>query len=405
MTRSLHLFPWTVRYSATNEGFIVYIPATSVIGHILDLSALTPAITPKRSPEDEDTPLADWYVVPGQVDEAVFALFGEPSSETGAETLAVTLAAAASTDAGLISIQLATVTYDATTETASVVPYVSGALTLPTGPNSEPERKEPTPVAWTVRRKTTKRDNGETETSWEVYSPIWTWGKGDELLAKDMAEGWNAIPSEVTTGTLYAVLELEGTKDASGNVTWIPKELTLKNAIDDLTDSEPSGEGSSATTGARWRAVRIGAFPEPDTSISPEDDDRPFIPLHVGLIVDQPFASTIATSYDIVTGLRYDAGGHKLICRIRTWNGRTLGPVRDGDGLSLQTHAFTASKLRWNGNTLIQQDFSITLQLFEAPVSSLSQSEVLFATAPHEADETTPYEGSLTNLPDSNAVP
>lgn len=302
MQRTLPLFPWAVRYSVANEGFIVYIPAAAVVGHSLDLTALTQAQKPVVDGQEasENIPLPDWYVVPGQSNEAVFAIFSVPEEE-GSSTgeVIVNLSGVAQTAERVLAVQLAEATYDATEKVATVTQYVTGAITLTSAfeslLNREAEETDEAipPVAWVVRRKRVANpdatDGGDAliSSGWQVYSPIWTWGKGLEMLVTGMQEGWNDIPAEMASGTLYAVVELRGTKDGLGNIAWNPKEMTLKNTLEGLEDSEPTGEGSSAEPGVRWLAVRIGSFPEVDTSLSPEDDRRPFNQLHIGVIVER----------------------------------------------------------------------------------------------------------------------
>lgn len=419
MQRTLPLFPWAVRYSVANEGFIVYIPAAAVVGHSLDLTALTQAKKPAVDGQEasENIPLMDWYVVPGQSNEAVFAIFSVPEEEDSSTgEVIVNLSRVAQSAEGLLSVQLAEATYDATAKIAAVTQYVTGAITLTSAFESLLNREaEETaeaipPVAWIVRRKRVANpdatDGGDAliSSGWQVYSPIWTWGKGLELLVTGMQEGWNDIPAEVASGTLYAVVELRGTKDGYGNIAWNPKEMTLKNTLEGLVNSVPTGEGSSAEPGVRWLAVRIGSFPEVDTSLSPEDDRRPFNQLHIGAIVENLYSGSSYGSYDIVSGLRYDASSHKLVCLVRTWNGQTLGVPHDGPGLVLSAYSVTKSTLLWSGNVLTRMDNTVSLRLFEAPTESGGAAEAIFATAPHEADESTPYEGDLSGLATSDAT-
>lgn len=341
------LSPWAVRYSEANGCFIVYVPSGSIVGGKCDVSSLTSALSPNANSGAGDTAkqtakLTNWF----QIDAASFSYSGdiiaafvrkEENEEQGGETseegdaeetpddttddeeedspstdneeLALSDAYVVSfhTDTSsipenAISVILASVSYDAQSESTSITQYVVGAITLP----EKREEKDQLAVAWLVRRKpeeksTTddtdsdkndgKADETESETpkktAWQVYSPIWTWGKGVELLVTGMQEGWNDIPVEVASGTLYAVMELRGTKDGYGNIAWNPKEMTLKNTLDGLVNRIPTGEGSSAEPGVRWLAVRIGSFPEVDTSLSPEDDRRPFNQLHIGMIVER----------------------------------------------------------------------------------------------------------------------
>ena len=458
------LSPWAVRYSEANGCFIVYVPSGSIVGGKCDVSSLTSALSPNANSGAGDTAkqtakLTNWF----QIDAASFSYSGdiiaafvrkEENEEQGGETseegdaeetpddttddeeedspstdneeLALSDAYVVSfhTDTSsipenAISVILASVSYDAQSESTSITQYVVGAITLP----EKREEKDQLAVAWMVRRKpeeksTTddtdsdkndgKADETESETpkktAWQVYSPIWTWGKGLELLVAGMQEGWNDIPAGVASGTLYAVVELRGTKDGLGNIAWNPKEMTLKNTLDGLEDSDPTGEGSSAEPGVRWLAVRIGSFPEVGTSLSPEDDRRPFNQLHIGVIVENLYSGSSYGSYDIVSGLRYDASSHKLVCLVRTWNGQTLGVPHDGPGLVLSAYSVTKSTLLWSGNVLTRMDNTVSLRLFEAPTESGGAAEAIFATAPHEADESTPYEGDLSGLATSDAT-
>lgn len=126
-------------------------------------------------------------------------------------------------------------------------------------------------VAWRVRKQ-----GGQ----WEIYAPYWAYGR-TQTLVEGAIEGWNTLDETLSSGTLYACMRWNGTKDAdTGAVSWEPDERgpQLTNSASDIpADADPSGEGSSATPGVRVRVVKIGAF---------SADGLTFDQFHEGVIVE-----------------------------------------------------------------------------------------------------------------------
>lgn len=126
-------------------------------------------------------------------------------------------------------------------------------------------------VAWRVRKQ-----GGQ----WEIYAPYWAYGR-TQTLVEGAIEGWNALDETLCSGTLYACMRWNGTKDAdTGAVSWVPDERgpQLTNSASDIpADADPSGEGSSATPGVRVRVVKIGTF---------SADGLTFDQFHEGVIVE-----------------------------------------------------------------------------------------------------------------------
>lgn len=126
-------------------------------------------------------------------------------------------------------------------------------------------------VAWRVRKQ-----GGQ----WEIYAPYWAYGR-TQTLVEGAIEGWNVLDETLSSGTLYACMRWNGTKDAdTGAVSWEPDERgpQLTNSASDIpADADPSGEGSSATPGVRVRVVKIGCF---------SADGLTFDQFHEGVIVE-----------------------------------------------------------------------------------------------------------------------
>ena len=126
-------------------------------------------------------------------------------------------------------------------------------------------------VAWRVRKQ---------DGQWEIYAPYWAYGR-TQTLVEGAIEGWNVLDETLCSGSLYACMQWNGTKDAdTGAVSWEPDERgpqLTNNASDIPADADPSGEGSSATPGVRVRVVKIGCF---------SADGLTFDQFHEGVIVE-----------------------------------------------------------------------------------------------------------------------
>ncbi len=157
------------------------------------------------------------------------------------------------------------------------------------------------PAAWMVRRHafTETSSSGEEVTThkWQVFSPLWAVGR-ETLLPDGMSRGWNDLPEDADSGTLYAALTWVGTAtaDANGNetVSWAPGKPILTNSLSDIPpDDDPVADdpGSSSidgTPGHRSVIVEIGDFEDSDNT-SGGDDTAPettFRQAHLGVIVE-----------------------------------------------------------------------------------------------------------------------
>lgn len=156
------------------------------------------------------------------------------------------------------------------------------------------------PAAWMVRRHafTEETPSGEVTTRrWQLFSPLWTVGR-TTLLPAGMARGWNDLPDDADSGTLYAALTWVGTAtaDADGNetVSWAPGKPILTNSLADIPpDDDPTPEDTGTSSGEgkpghRSVIVEIGDFKDSDNT-SGGDDTAPettFRQAHLGVIVE-----------------------------------------------------------------------------------------------------------------------
>lgn len=156
------------------------------------------------------------------------------------------------------------------------------------------------PAAWMVRRHafTETTSSGEVTThKWQVFSPLWAVGR-ETLLPDGMARGWNDLPEDADSGTLYAALTWVGTAtaDADGNetVSWAPGNPILTNSLADIPpDDDPTAEDTGSSSieskpGHRSVIVEIGDFKDSDNT-SGGDDTAPettFRQAHLGVIVE-----------------------------------------------------------------------------------------------------------------------
>lgn len=162
------------------------------------------------------------------------------------------------------------------------------------------------PAAWMVRRhaftETTSSGEGTTH-KWQVFSPLWAVGR-QTLLPDGMSRGWNDLPADIDSGTLYAALTWVGTAtaDANGNesVSWAPGKPILTNSLSDIPpDDDPTTEDTGSSTiegkpGHRSVIVEIGDF-EDNSSEAGEDDTAPeadFRQAHLGTIVENLVAGS-----------------------------------------------------------------------------------------------------------------
>lgn len=153
------------------------------------------------------------------------------------------------------------------------------------------------PAAWMVRRHafTETTSSGEVTThKWQVFSPLWAVGR-ETLLPSGMNRGWNDLPDDADSGTLYAALTWVGTAtaDADGNetVSWAPGKPILTNSLADIPpDDDPTAEDTGSSSieskpGHRTVIVEIGDFKDADT----DNDTAPataFRQAHLGVIVE-----------------------------------------------------------------------------------------------------------------------
>lgn len=157
------------------------------------------------------------------------------------------------------------------------------------------------PAAWMVRRHafTETSSSGEEVTThkWQVFSPLWAVCR-QTLLPDGMSRGWNDLPEDADSGTLYAALTWVGTAtaDANGNetVSWAPGKPILTNTLADIPpDDDPTTEDTGSSTiegkpGHRSVIVEIGDFKDSDNT-SGGDDTAPettFRQAHLGVIVE-----------------------------------------------------------------------------------------------------------------------
>lgn len=159
------------------------------------------------------------------------------------------------------------------------------------------------PAAWMVRRHafTETTSSGEVTThKWQVFSPLWAVGR-QTLLPDGMSRGWNDLPEDADSGTLYAALTWTGTATANADgtetVSWAPGKPILTNSLADIPpDDDPTTEDTGSSTiegkpGHRSVIVEIGDFKDADT-----DNDTAlataFRQAHLGTIVENLVAGS-----------------------------------------------------------------------------------------------------------------
>lgn len=203
------------------------------------------------------------------------------------------------------------------------------------------------PAAWMIRRHafTETNTSGEIVTThkWQVFSPLWCAGR-QTLLPEGMARGWNDLPEDADSGTLYAALTWVGTAtaDADGNetVSWAPGNPILTNSLADVPpDDDPSGAGtSSATPGHRSVIVEIGDFREPEDPDPGTDDtggeppEAAFRQAHLGVIVEN---------------LAQGSGGGGLPDGALAWGKASVEENLD-EGGTVVSHTIRQGKQAWN---------------------------------------------------------
>lgn len=279
--------PWQVRFSAPDRAMAVYIPKMgSVIGEKLPLNL--EGLTAAKTDPIAVTPATDWFIAQRKTStekkvEHVYAIFKRAKAE---DPITVELEMDDEIDPSgyenLVAIAIiATVTtiVDGTgMPTNYVEQRVVGAIAF----SVATEGVANAPVAWTVRQGESKKDEetGETKQTWEIYAPYWAYGR-TQTLVDGAIEGWNVLDETLCSGSLYACMQWNGTKDAdTGAVSWEPDEKgpqVTNRASDIPADADPSGEGSSATPGVRVRVVKIGCF---------SADGKSFDQFHEGVIVE-----------------------------------------------------------------------------------------------------------------------
>ena len=155
------------------------------------------------------------------------------------------------------------------------------------------------PAAWMLRRHafTETTSSGEVTThKWQVFSPLWAVGR-QTLLPDGMSRGWNDLPADTDSGTLYAALTWVGTAtaDANGNetVSWAPGKPILTNTLADIPpDDDPTTEDTGSSTiegkpGHRSVIVEIGDFEDAEDAGDGEDaPTTDFRQAHLGVIVE-----------------------------------------------------------------------------------------------------------------------
>ena len=134
--------------------------------------------------------------------------------------------------------------------------------------------------------------SGEATThKWQVFSPLWAVGR-QTLLPEGMARGWNDLPEDADSGTLYAALTWTSTATANADgtetVSWAPGKPILTNSLADIPpDDDPTAEDTGSSSieskpGHRSVIVEIGDFKDTDDT-APETDFRQ---AHLGVIVE-----------------------------------------------------------------------------------------------------------------------
>ena len=200
------------------------------------------------------------------------------------------------------------------------------------------------PAAWMIRRHafTETNTSGETVTThkWQVFSPLWCAGR-QTLLPEGMARGWNDLPEDADSGTLYAALTWVGTAtaDAEGNetVTWAPGNPILTNSLADIPpDDDPTAEDTGTSSGEgkpghRSVIVEIGDFEDADTG---DDAATTFRQAHLGVIVE-----------NIVTG----AGG--LPDGTEVWGKVAVEAQTNGSSGTASAYNIYQSKQTWDAAT------------------------------------------------------
>lgn len=155
------------------------------------------------------------------------------------------------------------------------------------------------PAAWQVRRAafTEETPSGEVTTRrWQLFSPLWTVGR-TTLLPAGMARGWNDLPEDADSGTLYAALTWVGTAtvDDAGaeSVSWAPGTPIVTNSLadvppdDDPVAGDPGTSSGGGSPGHRSVVVEIGDFREPeDPDTGGEPPEAAFRQAHLGVIVE-----------------------------------------------------------------------------------------------------------------------
>ena len=161
------------------------------------------------------------------------------------------------------------------------------------------EASDAAPAAWTIRRR-----NG----AWQLYSPVWAYGRNSAEIASGYTNGWNDLPATLATAsTLYAWMQWFGTKDSeTGAVTWSPDTAGpyLTNKASDIPrDTDASGGVTNPVPGVRVRIVQIGSFTDALGVLV-------WAPLHVGTIVESGPAADGAQGEQGPQGEKGDPGAN-----------------------------------------------------------------------------------------------
>ena len=272
------------------------------------------------------------------------------------------------------------------------------------------------PAAWMIRRHafTETNTSGETVTThkWQVFSPLWCAGR-QTLLPEGMARGWNDLPEDADSGTLYAALTWVGTAtadaDGSETVSWAPGNPILTNSLADIPpDDDPIAEdtGSSssgsteAKTGHRSVVVPIGEF-----AADSDTGNVAFTQFHIGAIIENVRNERSATlpAFTFVSEIAMENGS--LVASRTRWDGSAFVDAGTQTISPSATQSFEFKRLAWQGNVLRQGTTTVTITALIGSVSVTDHGlyDSLFGVSEHPANEATPYEDDTTGAVPNSA--
>lgn len=285
------LLPWRVVYWLPDKCPAVYIPKVgAIVGEDsdLDLSALTGASEDTGAPEAS----RDLYRGPTTPSSGASTMdvYANVTRQTDASPLKIELTAEPAPPSEMLvaSILIATVHFS---DAYGVVvqQFVLGALSF-TGEAAKTTDEE-APVAYKVRYTTqaiideaTGEPTGETESFFEIFSPVWYSGRTEYRPSGATVGQWFRIPNLPSSGysKLYAVLKVtydKVTGKAEEPTLTIVTEAAL-NGMKDVTLEPPLTSDRYDTTGedgVRHFVLYIGSF----TSLTT------FKQVHTGVVVEK----------------------------------------------------------------------------------------------------------------------